>query len=255
MRKILTIFIILLIANIIFANQEFKTAARKTLVIDNTKGQIKYLYFTFTFMPKFYNEIFTDLYYEIEYEEIGTNHKYVWVNLYDGHLINLPESSYEWKGPFTGVRSIQYKFFFKLFNNPESLTEKSLAIHIFSTNPELDASYYNSFYEDPFSVIAYYYDLSTFKTVLKSYSCLSTIYAIYKVTSITTVNPPAFIARKIGENVAIYAIERVLDSIPITFEIICNSCGKKYTETKNVDFVFECNTVGCHNKAKIIFSR
>lgn len=255
MRKILTIFIILLIANLIFANQEFKTAARKTLVIDNTKGQIKCLYFIFTFIPKFYNEIFTDLYYEIEYKEKGMEHKYVWVNLYDGHLINLPESSYEWKGPFTGVRSIQYKFLFKLINNPKNPTEKSLDIHIFSTNPELDANYYNSFYEDPFSVTAYYYDLSTFKTLLKSYSCLSIISMIYKVTSKTIVNPPAFIARTIGENVAIYAIERVLDSIPITFEIICNSCGKKYTETKNVDFVFECNTVGCHNKAKIIFSR
>lgn len=249
---------VLFFAGVCLAEEGFKTTIEKSLEINQNRNQFNYLHFTFNFIPEFYEDILTDLRYEIVYNEVGTNYQKMWVNRNDGHLINLSGLGvdYQWKGPFNGLRSVRYKFRFELTHDVVSETGRAVYLSIFSTHPEIDANYFKSYYSSPFSVNAYYYDYSGLKVFLNTYNHISTIYAAYRVTRVP--HPLTVIVTSALENIFILAIDSYVSkvkSIPIKIDIKCNVCGEKYSiERDTFDaFVFQCHTDGCHNTATIRF--
>lgn len=256
MKKYYVIFLLIIFNRLLLSQTEFNLAATKTLKIDSTSYKINYLHFTISYEPILQQSNLTDIYYKINYHEIGTNLEKEWVNMYDGHLINLIGLDSQWKGPFTGLRSVRYKFYLELINDKSSETGKSILINILSTHPDIDAKYYNSFYKSPFVVTAHYYDTQGVKIVLTTYSILSTLRSGYKI--IKGIGGPAtLILTVVVEFIAGYAFETYSKSLPIEFSIKCNVCDVEYQLTRYNynDFTFICSTHGCENSAKIMFSK
>lgn len=258
-KILILIQIILLFGYVCYAAEEFRTAIEKSLKINQNRGQFTYLHFTFNFIPEFYDNILTDLRYEILYNEVGTNYQKTWVDRTDGHLININGLGVndQWKGPFAGLRPLRYKFRFELADDIDSTTGKAIFFQIFSTNPEIDARYFNSFYNSPFTVKAFYYDFSGVRVTLNSYSHLSTIYAVYKITQVS--NPLTIATTAILENILIFVVDSHLEDLeskPITIDLTCNACGAKYSLKKNNlnDFTYSCKTRECQRSVVIKFN-
>ncbi|MFC1583793.1 hypothetical protein ACFL4U_03815 [Candidatus Neomarinimicrobiota bacterium] len=215
---------------------------------------MEFLHFSFNLEPRFFEGELTDIFYTINYHEIGSGLSKQWIKKFDGHLIdsgNLSMRS-QWKGPFGGIRDVKYKFYLELVEDPSSPTDRSVYISIFSTDPESDAEYYNSFYEKPFEVMAYYYNTEEAKVVLNSYSILSTIRAIYQIG--TSLNPTVKIVTAIGGAAVTYAVDTYISNLPANIEIRCGNCDTRRTirmdGARNFDYV--CDQ--CGRRARITFN-
>ena len=253
MKKILLSIIGVLIITCTFSQGQFKIAFQDIISIDTSKNEIDFLHFKIYSYPEYYNDnLLTDIYYYVSYKEFGTPEKYIWVKLFDGHLINDLNNEYnkQWKGPFPGNRDISYKFLFEIVKKSNNINK--FRVTIFSTNPVLDAKYCNVSYSAPFDITAYYYNTNDIKTALDIYSNVSTISTLYSIAK--DANIGVAVASTVIEIVVIYAIKSYLDQLPIYLEIKCNVCGhSEQIKIKSLNYKksYTCKTYGCHNKAEI----
>ena len=251
---------LLLLFNILYASNQFDVAIKKTLQIDKYNNVVKFHHFRFDFKPEFHTNTIVDVHYEITYQVVSKNYKKIWVDLHEGHLVNVSDKLFntQLKGPFTGIDAVRYKFHFTLKDDSSSPYNKSIKIVVFSSSPKSDAQYYNTNFDQPFKVTAYYKNISTLKNTLEVYSLISNVYTGFKIIrgTIGTVNPPVLMitaGQYVAEAVVIYAIEKHLENLPIRIHLECNHCGDKNVVIKHkfYDFIYKCSE--CGRKAKIQF--
>ena len=238
-KKLLLLFIIL--TNNIYCQDDFQKAFEKTLVVENYSNTIDYLYFSIETEPVFFGNELVDVFYSIKYDEIGTNFPVMWVNKYDGHLINVPDksASTQLKGPFGGLREIKYQFLFELIDYDKSPYKKAVKILIFSSNPSRDAEYFNSYYTSPYVVTATYYDYSIGNTLLDIYSNLSTLYTAYNISKSS--NPTTLIVTSVIENIILISVKNYMNNQPIYIEIKNMNTGEieKIVHNNLNDFIYQ----------------
>ncbi len=239
MIRIITFFV--LISNLLFSQTELQKAISSTLSIHKHSNSFEYLYFTIELNPNFYDDELVDVYYSITYNEIGTQYPVEWVYRYDGHLINISKKivNQEIKGPFGGLREVRYQFSLELIDDYSSPYGKAVKILIFSSNPQKDAEYFNSYYDSPYIVTATYYDYSIGNTILDVYSHLSTLYTIYNISKSS--NPTMAIVTSAIEYIILISIKNYINNQPIIVDIKNTKTGEQKTITRyNLDeFTFD----------------
>ena len=232
------------------APDDFQVAASKTLKVDTDSHSFEYLYFTIGIESLFFEDVLTEVFYWVDYRDVGTSRTYHWVHYGDGHL--LPSEG-SWEGPFLGHRGIRYHFRFELAEGLDGQGEPKLKVTIFSTDPRGDAEFVSTFYEPPFDVTAYFYDLDMIGKALDTYGLLSTVYSGVQLAR--GVEPVTLVATAAVEFVVVLAIEEHFRSQPIDFDIRCNSCGHLWHVSRHggSSFTFQCPD--CGTSGKICFSR
>jgi hypothetical protein len=252
-----TLVLFFLTITFCFSQNSFKKAYSELFTIDSITNEVEYLHFKIQTSPEYYESsprnILTDIYYSIKYREYGTPDDVMWVQIYDGHLVNdlEKEFNHQWKGPFPGNRDISYKFLFELVSEPNQNSDK-LNITIFSTNPVLDFKYCNFSGTIPFQVSAVYYNTKNLKMAIDVFTGCSTIHTAYEL--LKSSNIATTIGTAILEEIVVYAIKAEISNLPVYLTIKCNICGKTETikiNNLNYSTTYTCATPSCHNSAKI----
>jgi hypothetical protein len=233
----------------------FEVASKENFSVESETKTVKYLHFTITFEPIYRSGLLTDVYYRIDYHDIHSDFSRMWVELYDGHLINLRklDCNKQWKGPFLGLNGVRYRFYLELVND-------QVRVMIYSTDPDQDAKYYNSFFTEPFSVTAYCKNFTVGKKVIKILSWLSTIHSGFRVvtTVVKGANPTVLLvsslAQEIGGQAVRYLIESHVSNLPIRVRITCNSCRFESDTVVDSLVEFQYSCPGCGQSAIIGFS-